>query len=84
MACNGCSFYFRSTLIKNCLVKTVFSSYYLKLSLPIFLKFFLILHNFNLMFRVDMLFYNETCMKISSLDYDKNDSHSLPANEQIL
>ena len=41
-ACNGCSFYFLAGLIKNLLVKAVFASYYLELSLPMFLKFCLI------------------------------------------
>ena len=42
VACNGCSFYFLSSLTKNLLVKTVFASYYLKLSLPMLLNCFLI------------------------------------------
>ena len=41
-ACSGRSFYFVASLIKNLQVKTVFVSYYLILSLPIFLKCFLI------------------------------------------
>ena len=41
-ACNGSSFYFINTLIKNLLVKTVFVRYYLKLSLPMLLECFLI------------------------------------------
>ena len=38
----GCLFYFLASLIKNLLVKAVFASYYLKLSLPMLLKRFLI------------------------------------------
>ena len=52
-ACNGCSFYFLASVIKNLLVKTVFPHYYLKLSLPMFLKLFLILPNFSLTFLID-------------------------------
>ena len=39
------SCYFLFHFIKNFLVKKVFSSYHLKLSLPVFLKCFLILPN---------------------------------------
>ena len=46
-ACNGCSFYFIASLIKNMLVKTVFESYNLKLSLLMFLICFLILAKFQ-------------------------------------
>ena len=34
-----CSFYFLASLIKNLIVKEVVGSYYLKLSLPMFLNF---------------------------------------------
>ena len=35
---NECSFYFLASLVKNLLVKTVFSSYFLKLGLLTFLN----------------------------------------------
>ena len=38
----GCSFYFLASLIGTLLVKLVFASYCLKLSLPVFVKRFLI------------------------------------------
>ena len=53
-AINGCVFYFHASLIKNLLAKTVFASYYLKHSLPMFLKCFFILPNFSLIFLIDM------------------------------
>ena len=46
-ACNGCSFYFLASLIENLQVKTVFASYYLKLSLSMLLKCFLIFAKFR-------------------------------------
>ena len=55
-ACNGCSFYF--------LVKTVFASYYLKLSLSLFLKCFSFLPNFGLMFLLDGFLIKKACMLI--------------------
>ena len=42
-ACNGCVFYFLASLIKNLLVKAVFASYSLTLSLPMFRKCFLLI-----------------------------------------
>ena len=45
--CNGRSFHFLVSLIKNLLVKTVFASYYLKLSLPIFPEYFIIFAQFQ-------------------------------------
>ena len=54
-ACSKCYFYVVSGLIKNLLTKTVFSSHCLKLSLPMFLKYFLILLSFSLMFLIGML-----------------------------
>ena len=54
-ACNGCSFNFLASLIRNLLVKTYFTSYYLNLSLPVYSKtFFYILSNFSLVFLIDM------------------------------
>ena len=50
-----------ANLIKNLLVKTLFASYYLKLSPPMFLKCFLILPNFSLMFLIDMFLIKKTC-----------------------
>ena len=41
-------------LIKSFLVKTALSSYYLKLSLHVFLKFFSFLPNFNFMCLIGM------------------------------
>ena len=41
-ACNGCSFCFLACLTKHLLVEIVFASYYLKLSLLMFLECFLI------------------------------------------
>ena len=41
-ACNGFSFDSLASLIENLRVETVVESYYLKLSLPMFLKWFLI------------------------------------------
>ena len=38
-ACNACLFHFLARFFKNLLVKAVFASYYLKLSLPVFLNF---------------------------------------------
>ena len=49
-------------LIKNLLVKTVSSSFCLKLRLPMFLKCFLILPNFSLMFRIE-----KSCNQIVSI-----------------
>ena len=46
-ACNGCQFYFPASLIGNLLVKTISRSYYLKLSLPVCLKCFLIFAQFQ-------------------------------------
>ena len=46
-ACYGCSFYFLASLIKILQVKTVFASYNLKHSLPMFLKCFLIVAQFQ-------------------------------------
>ena len=42
IVCEGCSFYFPASLINNLRVKTVFASYYLKLSLPMSFECFLI------------------------------------------
>ena len=50
-AYNECSFYFLASLIKNLLVKIVFASYYLKLSLPVSS----FLPNFSLMFLIDII-----------------------------
>ena len=46
-ACNGCSFYFLVSSMKNFLAKTVFASCYLKLSPPMVLKCFLIFAQFQ-------------------------------------
>ena len=51
-ACNGYSFYFLADLIKSLLVKGVFASYYLILSLPVL--YFLFLLTFSLMFLIGM------------------------------
>ena len=48
------SFQFISSLIKNIIVKSVFSSYYLKLSMPVSYMC-LDLSNFSLMFLIDMV-----------------------------
>ena len=53
-AFNGFSFYFLASLIKNLLVKTVFVGHYLKLSLPIVFKFFLVLPSFNRMLLLEL------------------------------
>ena len=63
-ACNGSSFDFLAILIRNLLVKTAFASYYLKLRLPMFLRYFLILSNFSLMF----LIRKQRVVYISSAD----------------
>ena len=62
-ACNGCSFYFLASLVKNILVKTVLASYYLKLSLHMFLKCFLAFANFSLMSLIDRSLINNTYTK---------------------
>ena len=46
-ACNGCYFHCLTSLIKHLLAKTVLASYYLKLSLPMFLKRFVIFAKFQ-------------------------------------
>ena len=51
-ACNGCSFYFISSLLKNVLIGTVFVSYYLTLSQPMVLS----LPIFSFLFLIDMFF----------------------------
>ena len=61
-ACNGCSFYFLASLIKNLLVETVVSSYYLKLSLPMFLKCFLIFAYFQSRVSYRHVSHKKTCI----------------------
>ena len=60
-ACNGCSFYFLASLIKNLLVKTTFASYYLKLSLRLFLKCFLMFVEFQPHVLYGHVSYKKTC-----------------------
>ena len=53
-AYSECLDYFLASLIKNSLVKAVFARYYLKLSLPMFLKCFLIVAYSSLMFLIEI------------------------------
>ena len=68
-ACNGCSFYFPAGLVRKLLVKTVFASCYLKLSLPVFLKCFLIFATFSLVSYKKRLFESQpacvSCLNVS-------------------
>ena len=59
-ACNGCSFNFLASLVKNVPVKTVFASYYWKLSLLMFLKCFLIFAYFQLHVSYRCISYKNT------------------------
>ena len=77
-SCNGCSFYFLVSLIKNLLVKTVFASYYLKLCLLMSLKCLLILPNVSFMFLIHM-FKNKNKNKNR---YLKGRPHSLGSSLQ--
>ena len=52
-ACNGCSFYFLASMIKNLLVKKQFFHIIIWNSACLFLKFFLILPNFSLTFLIE-------------------------------
>jgi len=56
-ACNGSSFYNLASLIKDLLVKTASASYYLKLSLPMFLK---LLPNSSLVFLIKRNMYTRS------------------------
>ena len=62
---------FLASLIKNLLVKTVYSSYYLKLSLPVFLKCFLIVLNFGIMFLIEMFLIKENVYCEDSMSIDE-------------
>ena len=67
-ACNGYSFYFLSSVINILEVKSVFASYHMKLSLPMFLRCFFsfclisascFLHVTNMKLKLGMIY---TCL----------------------
>ena len=60
--CNGCSFYVLASLIKNLLVEAIVESYYLKFSLPMFLKYFLIFPYFQ----PNISYLEKTCNHLSN------------------
>ena len=60
-ACNGSCFYCLSSSAKNFLAKTVSAIHYLKLSLPVFLKCFLIIASFQLHVSYRHVSYKKTC-----------------------
>ena len=60
---HGCSFYFLVSLIKNVLIETVLSRYYLRLILPLYLQCFLVFPNFSFRFLIDMFLISKTCVR---------------------
>ena len=65
-ACNGQLFYFLASLMKNLLVKTVFDSYYSKLSLSMFLN--ILPCYFSLMLPMDMFLIKKSVYHIPIYD----------------